>query len=93
MSVRKDQFAKEYPKEIIPPQMMAVSVTLNFKSGSHELTSEETPIYLTTPNMLPALVSQFLQVRLTELKKELPQRKKKKIVEKPEDAKDEKDKP
>ena len=63
MSVRKDQFAKEYPKEIIPPQMMAVSVTLNFKSGSHELTSEETPIYLTTPNMLPALVSQFLKVR------------------------------
>lgn len=93
MSVRKDQFAKEYPKEIIPPQMMAVSVTLNYKSGSHELTSEETPIYLTTPNMLPALVSQFLQVRLTELKKELPQRKKKKVVEKPEDAKDEKDKP
>lgn len=77
MSTRKEQFDNEYPKNIIPAQMMAVSVTLNFKSGTHELTSEETPIYLTTPNMLPALVSQFLKVRLVELAKELPQRKKK----------------
>lgn len=79
MSTRKDQFDKEYPKTIIPPQMMAVSVTLNFKSGAHDLTAEETPIYLTTPNMLPALVNQYLKVRLAELAKELPQRKKKKV--------------
>ena len=76
-STNKDQFDKSYPTAVIPQGMVAVSVTINFKSKTHELQSEETPIYLTFPRYVPSLAKEFLVDRMLELTKQLPRNRKK----------------
>jgi hypothetical protein len=85
MSIRKAQFDKDYPKEIIHGRMIAVSVTVNVKTSmSDEVKSEETPIYMTTPQQLPIIANHFLQTKMKEIAETLPLKKKKKKKAKPE---------